>query len=160
MSKLKIELENALAAHSGAGKEGKKLLEDLFGAEIFIPKSITDRVKTFEDACKVVGVDPDDVLPFSDAENNDQKAINAFAKLRVIAKALNEGWEPDWTNSNQNKYTPYLKANPSGSGFSCSDYGLWYAVTCVGSRLCFKTSDLAMYAATQFEGIYNDFFLI
>ena len=30
----------------------------------------------------------------------------------------------------------------------------------VGSRLCYKTRELATYAGRQFEGLYNDFLLI
>ena len=32
------------------------------------------------------------------------KRINAMHKLRLIANHLNEGWKPDWKNSDQAKY--------------------------------------------------------
>ena len=154
-TKLKVLKENAVKAHEAADANGKKLLEGLFPGEL-VPVLITDRVKTFEDACEVLGIDPDAQLPY-DPTNKFELAMNAFAKLNFIVKALNEGWEPDWKNSNQYKYYPWFKANESGFGFSLTYCDLWRTLTAVGSRLCFKTSDLAIYAGKQFEAIYNEF---
>lgn len=152
------ELEKAKAAYTSASGPQRKVLEDVFGKSAFAPK-ITDQVKTFEDACSVLGVDAKKIVPYTKATTPDQKALNAAAKLFLIARALNQGWKPDWNNSNEYKYYPYFKMK-TGFGFSgtYSDYD--YAYTPVGSRLCFKTRDLARYAATQFEELYKDYFLI
>ena len=32
----------------------------------------------------------------------------AYQKLRIITAALNEGWEPDFTNDDEYRYYPYL----------------------------------------------------
>lgn len=103
---------------------------------------ITERVKSFEDACEVLGY----AIP---------KSMHVVDKLKVIAEALNEGWTADWNNSNQYKYVPYFKWN--GTKFVCNNYSAWSSTTYVGSRLCFKDSSLALYAATQFEDLYNEF---
>ena len=50
----------------------------------------------------------------------------------------------------------------AAAGFSCA-YSLHTASLAnatVGSRLCYKTRELATYAGRQFEGLYNDFLLI
>ncbi len=122
--------------------------------------NIIDQVKTFEDACEVLGLDGD-ILKGSvtDLLSGDLESISAYTKLIIIARALNEGWVPDWSNSSQYKYIPWFEHKP-GFGLSYHDCADWYASTCVGSRLCFKTKELAKYAATQFADIYNDFLTI
>lgn len=159
MKTLKLTEEKALSLYATASAEFKTLLEENFGKEFFNQK-ITDRVKTFEDACEVIGfLYPNDVIPYPyPAPNSDsQKAINAFAKLQLICRALNEGWKPDWKNPNQYKYYPWFEANSAGFGFSFTYYVRWNTNTNVGARLCFKTSELAEYAGKQFIDIYNDF---
>lgn len=139
-----------------AGPKVKKKLKELVGSQLE-PKDIKDRVKSFEDACKVLSLDPNMSLPFDAATKDDyEKGVNAFAKLSIICKALNEGWKPDWTDDDQLKYYPWFRFIP-GSGFSYDDYDYVRTLTRVGSRLCFKTDDLATYAGKQFLDIYNEF---
>lgn len=151
------ELEKAQAAYPSATKSQKQVLEAVFGKDAFVAK-ITDRIKTFEDACSILGITPDSVTTkvHSNKLSGDAKAFEAFAKLTVIARALNEGWQPDWSNSNEWKYYPWFKFK-AGSGFSAANTGYDHTGTAVGSRLVFKTEALATYAGEQFKSIYNDF---
>lgn len=122
--------------------------------------NITDQVKTFDDACRILGIDGNILTgSLSDALANDADSVTAYTKLIIIARALNQGWVPDWSNSSQYKYVPWFK-HKSGFGLSFYDYGGWYTNTGVGSRLCYKSKDLAEYAATQFADLYNDFLTI
>lgn len=155
-TELTITKEAAAQAFKNADKKGQKLLTDLFG-EKNLSLEITDRVKTLEDALEIAGEDAQGMLLGYKGSNKDMIAASAFAKLTLIARVLNEGWVPDWSDSNQYKYYPYFKAKEAGFGFSITDYDCWNAFTTVGSRLCFKTSELAMYAGKQFETIYNEF---
>ena len=160
MQTLEITKDNAFKAYKATDANGKKLLEELLGKENLQPVKITDRVKTYADACELLGIDPDLGLSCSRSGVwKDIENISAYAKLIVIARALNEGWTPDWSDSSQRKFVPWFKEK-SGFGLSCNDYGDWYTITDVGSRLCFKTAELATYAATQFADIYNDFLTI
>lgn len=73
-------------------------------------RPITERVKTFEDACKELGEDHKLVQQFKAiqeaiAEDNEAQA---YFKLGIITAALNEGWEPDFTNDDEYRYYPYL----------------------------------------------------
>ena len=73
-------------------------------------RPITERVKTFEDACKELGEDHKLVQQFKaiqEAIAEDNEAM-AYFKLGIITAALNEGWEPDFTNDNEYRYYPYL----------------------------------------------------
>jgi hypothetical protein len=149
MEVLKIDGKKAKKLYPTASPEWKATFEDTFGKEYFSQK-ITDRVKTFEDACEVLGI-------ATSLSGTDTKDEIAYKKLKIIIKALNEGWTPDWSNTNQRKWYPWMKWNGSGFGFSTSYCDRWAAVTTVGSCLCFKSEELAIYATKQFEAIYNDF---
>lgn len=151
MKTLQIDESNAKKHYKDASPAFKQTLIDTFGLEFFSEK-ITDRIKSFEDACKEISVNPKSVFT-----SEDSKDERAYKKLKVIVKALNEGWEPDYTNSNQYKYEPRFYDFQSGFGFSWTACGYWVTVTTVGSRLCFKSRELALYAAEQFKEIYNEF---
>lgn len=149
---LQIEDSTARQIYKSASPEIKILLEENFGKGFFSDK-VTDRVKTFKDACKETGVQYEG---FESALTHAGLSADeiAYKKIKIIAEALNEGWKPDYSNSNQAKYYPWFKYK-AGSGFSYSNYGSSNTGTGVGSRLVFKSSDLAMYAGTQFEAEYQ-----
>jgi len=144
----KVTIENLKKAYIESCSDVKKVLENLYGKEVFE----SGEIKTFEDACKALGIDNYKELP------DDEKSVNAYRKLIIIIRALNEGWQPDWENSNEYKYYPWFKMK-SGFGFSVTYFVYSRTVTYagVGSRLCFKTSELAEYAGKQFENIYKDY---
>ncbi len=81
---------------------------------------------------------------------------------KLVCIAYNEGWIPDWNNTNEYKYFPYFKmGSSSGVGFSSVDYDYWVTNSNVGSRLCFKSADLAKHAGKLFEQeIYKPLFTI
>ena len=127
---------------------------------------MSQQIKTFEDACKALNIDATAIMPNFDVfPEKHRKAMTAHAKLIIIAEALNEGWQPDWNNSDQWKYYPWFEVEadeqrPAGFGFSYAYYGLWHSCTNVGSRLCFKSRELALYAGKEFGQLYIDYFLI
>lgn len=119
------------------------------------PKNIMDRVKSFEDACEVLGSNPD---IFTEYDTDDEVA---YKKLKVITRALNENWKKDWSNSNEYIYFPWFEMDKKpGSGFDCSDYYRWPSFSIVSARLGFKSRELALYAAKQFEVIYHKYMVI
>ena len=121
---------------------------------------MTAKIKTFEGACKALKLNPKTVLPnVKGMPSHHQKAIISHAKLVIIAEALNEGWKPDWKNGNEWKYYPWFRMS-SGSGLACDGCVNYYSVSRVGSRLCFKTGELAEYAGKQFKKLYEDYFLL
>jgi len=117
---LQIEKKNAIVAFNKADNNGKSLLVNLFGKETFNQK-ITDQVKTFEEALALDGDQDEETLQFlnNPVRHPDMVSMLAYMKLVVIARVLNEGWTPDWTNDSQYKYMPYFK-HKSGSGFGLS----------------------------------------
>ena len=83
-------------------------------------RPITERVKSYEDACKVLGRTPFDfsrlVLAQLPADGDDkagwmpislEKHLIAYMKLCTIAEALNEGWIPQFT-TDEYRYYPWF----------------------------------------------------
>jgi len=123
-----------------------------------------DKIKTFEDACAALNLKPELLPDVSALSEKHRKALTAHYKLIIVAEALNEGWQPNWNDSDEYKYFPWFEIeandeNPSGFGFSRTFYVRWRAGTAVGSRLCFKTRELAEYAGKQFSELYKEYFL-
>lgn len=118
-------------------------------------KTIMDRVKTWEDAAEIAGIDPVKSLPFQNPENDHQRAANAFYQTQIITEVLNESWVPNWDDRSEEKWENWFNMRSSGGGFSF--YDSFYAVTRtdVGARLVFKTETLADYAGNQFLHIYK-----
>ena len=144
-------------------------------------KDVRKRIKTFEDACHEIGID-------AEAWNRDKISLGlepdvlAFLKLRIIVKALNEGWEPRftedecryypwfilYTGEEYNKldeeeksrvvYRSYYGASAFGGVSYASAYsGSSDTSALFGVRLAFKTSELAAYCGRQFLDIWADF---
>lgn len=152
---------------SKATTEAERLAEKL-GVETTVlqavksvtPKDITKRVKTYADACAVLGIEPINEEVFT--KLGFTKDEIAYRKLKTVIEALNEGWQPDWSDRSEYKYWNWFVYRTSSAGFGCANTVSAPTVTNanVGSRLCFKTRELAAYAGRQFEDLYNDFFLI
>jgi len=117
--------------------------------------NITDRIKTFDDACREIGTTEE---KFNKLYNNYAYDTLAYEKLKIIIKALNEGWEPDWSNDNERKWFPYFKGSPFG--FDGTHCAFWSTASSTGSRLCLKSEELAKYCGKQFEHIYREYMMI
>ena len=189
---LTISVENAIKAYNGTDEQGKKMLEALFGKETFIPEDIRDRIKTFDDACNALGDDHPFVLLYEvfsnevatmESKYNDQDVL-AYLKLRIVTAALNEGWEPkftedeirwfpwfwlytkeEWDNLDEDtkKYgrvlgRSYISGNVIGGlAYAYANYASSNSTTYYGSRLAFKSEELAVYCGKQFVDIWLEY---
>nr|UWI11199.1 MAG: hypothetical protein [Bacteriophage sp.] len=145
------------------------------------PQNVMERVKTFKDACNELGIEHDKWV--QDKKDLGLEAdVIAYLKLRIIAAALNEGWKPQFT-TDEYRYFPWFylytqseideMSEEEKSRVVCRSYvsasanaGVAYASTSgvssgtyayVGSRLAFKTRELAEYAGRQFIEIWADY---
>jgi len=120
-----------------------------------IPKAAIERIKNFNDVLEDQGISTD---AFADMCNGLTPDEIAYKQLKLIALALNEGWQPDWTNGNWDKYYAWFTmGGSSGSGFAFIGADYWNSLSYAGSRLCFKTRELAVYAGETFTDIYKQF---
>lgn len=160
MKNLNITDESVKQAFKNAGKEGKQVLTDLFGKQVSLYDNITERVKSFEDACQVLGISAS-VPDVKGLPRKHQKAIVANYKLIIIAEALNEGWKPNWQNSDEYKYYPWFDmSKTAGVGCSLTANAATLASAYFGSRLCFKNRELAIYFGQEFTDLHNESMLL
>lgn len=151
-------------------------------------KPVTERVKTFDDACKELGIDAEAIQQqWQDAGITMLDEV-AYQKLRIITAALNEGWEPEF-KEDEYRYYPYCilytKAEIEqkddewkdeynlqlwrGGGYSYSGAycGLAYAYSSnawsnafanFSARLAHKTEELAIYSGKQFTELWANYY--
>lgn len=174
--KISIQRENVLTAYEHASEEQKALLENMFGRDMFQPQDIKERVKTFDDAVAILGNDNQSVIDYyAIADKTCTEDILAFAKLRVIAEALNEGWKPKFDGA-ECRYYPWFyiytkkeyeelnedekkkcrvvgRSNSSAYAHHASSY----LSTRSGSQIAFKTRELAEYCGKQFIDIWANY---
>ena len=118
---------------------------------------VTERIKTYKDACRELDIP---LIPKRCEDMTEDEL--AYCSLKVIAKALNEGWEPDWSKQYQKKWYPWFKltdTNPAGLSYSFANYSVSHADAHFGPHLCFKTEALAKYAGGQFIKLYEKYLL-
>lgn len=152
-------------------------------------RPVTERIKTFEDACYELGEENVLVQAYRTAEfntsgnQNDVSDVVAYLKLRVIAEALNEGWEPQFTTEEHRWYPWYYRytqeeienmdeekkkelwlfGGRSAHGASCglasaaSDDAWSHSDATFSARLAVKSESLAKYFGQQFIDIWSDF---
>lgn len=121
---------------------------------------------------------------FPEAVNKD---LVAYMKMRVIVAALNDGWEPQFVPGEQRWYPWYELISKEdyeamsedekqerrcvgrSGNYAYANGGLVYSSALyasssssanVGSRLAFKSEELAKYAGKQFAELFADFCFI
>ena len=148
--KLSLSFDEAKLLHNGASQERKLELEEFFTE--LKPISIINRVKTYEDALKVLGRNH-----FN--ENNFYPREIARRKLEIIIEALNEGWKPNLSNCQEHKWYCYFSGSTTGLGASNAPYSLTTASTAFGVRFCLKSKELADYIGSNFKNLYEEMLL-
>lgn len=117
-------------------------------------------------------------------EDDNNLHMFAYTRIAIIAEALNEGWRPEYTE-NEYRYYPWFGlytqeeydemddddkeccrfVGRSGSfayangGLVCASasHGSAYSYARIGSRLAFKSRDLAIYCGKQFIDIWINY---
>jgi len=115
-------------------------------------------IKSYEDACKVLGLKPLAYEVFNAFPKAEREDVKAYHQLSVITKAINEGWEPDWTNRKEEKFEPYMYTNTAGLASAITVGAPSSAAAYIGSRLCFPDYERAAYAVATFGELYKAYF--
>jgi hypothetical protein len=116
-------------------------------------------IKTVDDAFKKCGYDPKTLPEVSMLPEKQRAQIITYYLLAIIFEAINDGWEPDFSNLNEARYFPWPWVLSSGFGFSDSDYLYGLASARVGSRLCTNSSEKAIYILEQFPDLWKNWLL-
>jgi len=205
---MEISEERIRAAYEAAEGNTKEVLAILLGEENTgngkgkDTRPVTERVRTFEDACRELGDDHpfvkayEDVVIAIDCDKEESRDVKTYLRLRIITAALNEGWKPKF-EQDEWRYCPWywlyksrqdaeddnkgdedrvfeipeqLRAVLFGGDAYCgalagfansySTYDPSYTTASIGSRLCFKTRELALYAAKTFYEDWLTFYCL
>jgi hypothetical protein len=103
-------------------------------------------INSVEKACEKLNFDMNSIPDLSMLPGDLGLKFRAGILCAIFIMAINNGWVPDYSNSNQAKYFPWGIASSSGLGFRDSNYGFDYTITGVGSRLCTDTAEKALWA--------------
>lgn len=147
-------------------------------------RPVTERIKTFTDACNAIGDEHPLVKEYLRVADGNiiLDDLYAYLKLRIIVAALNEGWEPKFEKGeyryfpwfylctkeqydeldDEEKWRCVLRSGVgtySNVGFvSCNAYDDASSSSAnFGSRLTFRSRELAAYAGRQFIEEWADF---
>jgi hypothetical protein len=186
---MEIKKENIIAAYNTADENGKSLLRNLFpDADLNKDnRTVTERIKSYEDACRELGIKPIDTRVSNQVGDLilDDNTI-AYLKLRIIVATLNEGWKPEFTKDEWRYYPCFFlytkeelddmedsekkdrrmidtgdyQTEYAGFGFTSSALTPSDSAARVSSRLCLKSSELAVYCGKQFIELWADYNLI
>ena len=128
-------------------------------------EDITNRVKSYADACKVLGIEPMDEDSMK-AQGFRPDEI-ARRQLETITEALNEGWKPNWADTDEYKFYPWFYIEVSEVQTEGASHGAPAGLSCahtadaasatgayLGSRLCFHDRETARYAGRTFTDLY------
>lgn len=191
--KIDFSKEQLLSIYRSGGNEARLAIKEALGDEFASTLPVTERIKTLDDAVSELGEDNPAVKAYRSikygyaiSETDPETAdIMAYAALRVIVEALNEGWKPQFTKGEWRWYAWYDLVSPEqiedmseeekcrvvgrASNNAYAYGGLVYSHashvsassnTVYGYRLAFKNEELAEYAAKQFGEIFADFCFI
>lgn len=192
---MEIKEANLQSAYNTADENGKQMLRALFPDVRFLNNGnkqklpITERIKTFNDACYELGEEHPYVQDYLNIDNGKVSIspdILAYLKLRIICAALNEGWKPKFTEDEW-RYYPWFylytqqklydmddkekqerhmvdsgdyETEYCGFGSAHLAYAPSITYAYLGSRLCLKNNKLATYCGKQFIKLWADFNLI
>ena len=143
---------------------------------------VTEDITDFESARKALGIKPnadfyvvkrkhsekvthlEDVARLvTDINPMHIEALIALNELFTIAQAWNkkDGFVPDFSDWNQDKWFPWFKYDKDAAGFvyAYTNGTPTVANANISSRLCFKTPERAKQFGKQFEDLYNKVFL-
>jgi len=118
----------------------KKYLKDITDSDVL-------SVTTYKEVCKRLK---------EKEYSGENKRINTFAKIDQIQRFYNNGWTPDFSDSNQYKYYPYFEYK-KGSGLVFRG-ALFSSSFCSGLVAYFKSEEIAKHVGKHFANIYNDLY--
>lgn len=187
---LELTSEQLAACYCNGGNEFRQTVKEALGEDFSKELPIQVRVQTFEDAVRELGDEHPAVRTYNSFKygySAKEPDVMAYLKLRIITAALNEGWEPQFTEDERRWYCWYnliskedldsmseeekkerrvvgraFSHASAGGGlvFSNASHVSTNSNTNYGSRLAFKSEELAEYAGKQFIEIYADYCFI
>ena len=146
-----------------------------------------NQIETLEDAMYKLGLGHPLVQVYRNnkyLQEDSEKDVLAYLKLRIVTAAINDGWEPKFANE-ETRWFPWFYIYTaeelkelsdeerkrvvgracfnafSGGGLYCWGAGVDYSYTFtnVGVRLAFESEEKAVYAGRKFIAFYAEYLL-
>lgn len=142
-------------------------------------RDITERIKTFDDACECLGSQHLFVREYMHAKSIQEASenIKTYLRLRIITTALNEGWSPRYTeeevryslgfiryeddeikDSSEESEKKIVYVNLNGKIQAFRAFYVYELYKSYGLDLFFKNEKLAKYACNQFADEWIRYF--
>jgi|SRR6185437_10615038 len=123
------------------------------------------QIKTWEDVCEGLQIDPVKSLEFLQYMDADDREHHEFDfKLKKLAKLAWGNVEADFRKGRQEKWFPLFNGNlsdkPSGFGFLRSHSYYGHTCTVVGARLSYPSEAWADCAGREFEDWYRKAYVV
>jgi|SRR5690606_231640 len=112
--------------------------------------NIINRIQDFSDVLEIVGVSQDSFK--KDCENLTEDEV-AYKALKLITKAYNQGWKPNWNDPGEEKYYTWFRMAGCLESYCSAAMGFGS----VGSRLIFKNKENCIDAVKKFLFVYETF---
>jgi len=130
---------------------------DSKSSEIKLKEKPKGMPTTVEELLELNGIDRGEFDEKCDGLPADERA---YVILKLLTKTLNQGWTPKWDNASEDKHFAWFDMRGGSSGFRFLGCDSWSSGSSVGSRLCYKTRELAEHAGKYFIETYRDFMVI
>ncbi len=185
MIDLQLDATQVAAIYKNGNFETREIVKKALGDKFSTLLPVTERIKTFEDACEELGKDHPLCNEYRSVKylyTSCSPDLLAYAKMRIIVAALNEGWEPQFTEEEYRYYPCYRLytqeevddmtderkeelglvlvggyasgGSTAGLVFVYSHLAFSRSYSYFGARLAFKSRELAEYAGKQFIDIF------
>lgn len=172
MRKIEIEKTKLEAAFAVACGNTRTVLLALFGEDAVKPEkpdySDYHNIKTMDDVFAATGVDKEE---FEQKIADLPEDVQAFMLLRLIRKALNPTWKPNWADTDEWKYYPYFSIEvPAGVGSANtgsvlgvsvlnSNHVASYSPAVCGGALASENREIAIWFGEHFTEIWKGYLL-
>ena len=114
------------------------------------------QITTVSLALKALGMDESARPDVSGYPEHKRAHKTIEFELMMVNRAINEGWTPNWQDSDEEKHYPWWYVG--GSGFSLHDVLFVNSDTTVGPRLVFRDRGRAAHAAAFFVDLYRAYY--
>lgn len=142
-----ITKEDALTFYPHLDEKGKELFKERY-KDFFAECG-------YEAACKKLGLNPQEELPYPSPKTKRQRKLNAFTQLDIQREAI--GNHP---GIKETKWYPVFKVTETGLVFSHTHFGIWGSLSYafVGAPFVFCTSEEAAEFGKNNVPGYNEIF--
>jgi hypothetical protein len=131
MNTIKINIPNGFKIKKFDEQNGEVSFEP-------IPKSPREILNTWDDILEFHNTNSAEFKQW--CENSRLHEMGGRKEEMIVAayngRQLNDPL-PDWRDGKPKRYPIFNMPDASGAGFSFHDFGLWFAASCVGSRLVY-----------------------